>query len=181
MDALCAAGPLARHGESSKLATAGHWRHFDLLKMGLELPEARRDCPNTLALLQSVPEVAEYGSAYLAIAAPGTRLVPHYGPINARLRCHLGLHVPGRCWLEVGGERRTWAEGSCVVFDDSFEHSVGNDDDRDRIVLIFDVWHPELAEAERSALGFLLRDLPVALPEVCAYAGAPTLFGGEGR
>jgi hypothetical protein len=38
------------------------------------------------------------------------------------------------------------------VFDDSIEHEAWNDSDRDRVVLIFDVWRPELAEADRHAI-----------------------------
>jgi hypothetical protein len=37
------------------------------------------------------------------------------------------------------------------VFDDSFEHSVWNDSEEDRIIFILDVPHPELtAEQERG-------------------------------
>lgn len=170
-----------QHSEADKLASAGEWRRFELIKLGIAPPEARRRCPRTVEALESVPEIAEHGAAYFAIAAPGTRIVPHYGPHNARLRVHLGLRVPTDCWIEVGGQRRTWTEGECIVFDDSFEHSVGNDGDADRIVLIFDVWHPELSAAERGALTYLLRDLPLVLPSVCELRDAPTLLGGDGR
>jgi hypothetical protein len=37
-----------------------------------------------------------------------------------------------------------WREGEAFVFDDSFEHSVFHNGDHPRLVLILDVWHPEL-------------------------------------
>jgi len=37
------------------------------------------------------------------------------------------------------------------VFDDSIEHEAWNDSDQDRVILIFDVWRPELSEADRRA------------------------------
>ena len=63
---------------------------------------------------------------------------------NAKLRVHIGLHVPqdssgGRLvsGMRVGTEMRQWEEGRAIVFDDSFEHEVwwrdggGDDDDGD--------------------------------------------------
>jgi aspartyl/asparaginyl beta-hydroxylase (cupin superfamily) len=68
----------------------------------------------------------------------------HCGPTNARLRLHLGLVVPDGCSIRVGDEVRSWVEGRCLLFDDSFEHEVWNDADEERLVLIVDVWHPDL-------------------------------------
>ena len=37
-----------------------------------------------------------------------------------------------------------------IIFDDSFEHEVWNETDEPRIVLIVDLWHPQLrTDAER--------------------------------
>ena len=49
----------------------------------------------------------------------------------------------------VNGETRAWEEGRCLVFDDSFVHSVSHNGSAARIVLIVDVWHPDLTEAAR--------------------------------
>jgi len=46
--------------------------------------------------------------------------------------------------MRVGDETRTVQEGKCVVFDDSWEHEAWNDGDGTRVVLILDVWHPDL-------------------------------------
>jgi hypothetical protein len=76
-----------------------------------------------------------------------------------------------RSAMRVGGTVRRWREGGALIFDDSFEHEVwwrsssgggggGDDDDDDddppcgdeRVVLILDVFHPELSEAARQEI-----------------------------
>jgi aspartyl/asparaginyl beta-hydroxylase (cupin superfamily) len=75
-----------------------------------------------------------------------------------RLRCHLGIKVPhGDCGLKVGGETRHWQEGQCLVFDDSLQHEAWNHIAQPRIVLIVDLWHPDLTPAEISYLEGLHR------------------------
>jgi hypothetical protein len=55
--------------------------------------------------------------------------------------------------MRVGDVMHGWKEGGVVVFDDSFEHEVWNDDGRaPRVVLLLDVWHPDLSEAEREVV-----------------------------
>jgi aspartyl/asparaginyl beta-hydroxylase (cupin superfamily) len=83
---------------------------------------------------------------------------PHTGPTNMRLRCHLGINIPaGDCGLKVGGETRHWQEGRCLVFDDALRHESWNDTDQPRIVLIVDVWHPDLTPSEITYLEGLHR------------------------
>ena len=54
--------------------------------------------------------------------------------------------------FRVGGDTRKWHEGELLVFDDTVEHEAWNDSDRDRIILIFDVWRPEVTPDERRAI-----------------------------
>jgi aspartate beta-hydroxylase len=51
--------------------------------------------------------------------------------------------------MRVGDRRVVWQEGRCVVFDDSFEHEVWNSADEPRIVLLFDIVHPDLPSDRR--------------------------------
>ena len=44
---------------------------------------------------------------------------------------------------------RDWAEGRAWVFDDTIEHEAWNRSDRTRVILLFEVWRPELGEEER--------------------------------
>jgi aspartyl/asparaginyl beta-hydroxylase (cupin superfamily) len=52
----------------------------------------------------------------------------------------------------VGAETRTVREGEVLIFDDSIEHEAWNDSDALRVILLFEIWRPELTAAERAAL-----------------------------
>jgi len=84
--------------------------------------------------------------------AAGARIPPHHGVMNARLICHLPLAVRLHERFRVGGETREWREGELLVFDDTVEHEAWNNGTSDRIILIFDVWRPELDAEERAAV-----------------------------
>jgi aspartyl/asparaginyl beta-hydroxylase (cupin superfamily) len=60
--------------------------------------------------------------------------------------------VPQPSGFRVGNETRAWEAGKLLVFDDSIEHEAWNDSAEDRVVLIFDIWRPELSEADRRAV-----------------------------
>jgi tetratricopeptide (TPR) repeat protein len=89
---------------------------------------------------------------YFSSLDPRTRVAEHQGPTNLRVRCHLGLEVPEGCGARVGGVTSGWQEGRCIVFDDSFRHEVWNDSDRRRLVLVLDLWHPDLSDDEVALL-----------------------------
>ena len=97
----------------------------------------------------------------MSLLAPGTHIAPHCGPTNHRLRLHLALSVPPAradteatpretIGIRVGNETRRWRTGSALLFDDSFEHEVWNRAGAPRLVLIVDVWHPDLTLAQRD-------------------------------
>jgi aspartyl/asparaginyl beta-hydroxylase (cupin superfamily) len=96
-------------------------------------------------------------NAMFSLLAPRTRIPPHTGVANTRLVCHLPLIVPEGCWFRVGAETRPWVEGEPFVFDDTMEHEAANDSDALRVVLIFDIWHPDLSSAERDAVAATIR------------------------
>jgi hypothetical protein len=60
--------------------------------------------------------------------------------------------------ITVAGETRTWHEGQPLVFDDTYEHSTWNGTSGDRVVLLFDVWHPDLSQAEVDAVVAMFED-----------------------
>ena len=96
----------------------------------------------------------------------GTKVTPHVGPTNARLRIHLGLDVPKgditQIGMRVGGDVpgqpnkahhvRSWVEGECLAFEDSFEHEVWQHTEDLRVILVMDVWHPSLNDVQRAAV-----------------------------
>lgn len=82
---------------------------------------------------------------------------PHTDNSNFFVTAHLALEVPDGddCWIRVGKEKRSWFEDKALVFDSSFVHETRNDATSDRTVLLIRFWHPQLTQAERSALEFI--------------------------
>ncbi len=135
------------------------WSAGFLIKDGHEVGENAARCPLTMAALRDVPLCRIAGrtpSVLFSLLRPGTRIRPHCGYTNARLICHLPVIVPRDCALRVGNETRAWREGELVVFDDSIEHEAWNLSDRLRVVLLFDIWRPELTDKERSLVAAAL-------------------------
>jgi len=105
------------------------------------------------------PDVPNSPTVMFSRLAPGARIQPHSGMYNTRLVCHLPLIVPAGCHFRVGNEVRQWEVGKLMVFDDSIEHEAWNSNpDKLRVVMIFDVWRPELSERERFELTALFSD-----------------------
>jgi aspartate beta-hydroxylase len=134
---------------------APSWNGYYFYRHGEQREENRAACPITARALDALPliRVREHGPEVLySVFAPGTDLLPHRGVTNARLVTHLPLIVPPNCALSVGGEVHAWREGRVVVFDDTYEHAAWNRSSAVRVVLIADIWHPYLSEAERAAI-----------------------------
>jgi aspartyl/asparaginyl beta-hydroxylase (cupin superfamily) len=135
------------------------WTAIHLWKNGERIDANARHCPETMALLERVPQPCIAGAgpnAMFSLLAPNTSIPPHVGVNNARLVCHLPLVVPEGCWFRCGAETRYWKRGEAFVFDDTIEHEAMNPTDELRIVFIFDCWHPDLSEVEREAVKTLI-------------------------
>jgi aspartyl/asparaginyl beta-hydroxylase (cupin superfamily) len=116
-------------------------------------------CPATWAAVNEAPltRIPGWGPTVMfSLLKAGARIEPHTGMFNTRLVCHLPLIVPPKCTFRVGNEVREWKEGKLFIFDDTIEHEAWNDSGEDRVVLIFDIWRPELSEQERSEVTALL-------------------------
>ncbi|HEX4800545.1 MAG TPA: aspartyl/asparaginyl beta-hydroxylase domain-containing protein [Sphingomicrobium sp.] len=136
------------------------WSTLYIFSKGRRVPEMERLFPQTLAAVEQldVPRIGVRAPSILfSRLAPGARIPPHHGVMNARLICHLPLIVPPGCGFRVGGEVREWREGELLVFDDTVEHEAWNDSASDRIILIFDVWRPEVTPDERRAITALFQ------------------------
>jgi aspartate beta-hydroxylase len=136
------------------LVGAGRWDEVTLYEAGHRFDDACARFPVTAAVVDGIPEAAAAGIGVVTLSwlYPGSRIVPHCGGSNARLRIHLGLRVPGGAQIRVGDEVLTWQEGRCIMFDDSFEHEVWHDGDAPRVVLLMDVCHPDLDPANRDRM-----------------------------
>lgn len=141
------------------------------LMNGAPTPAAER-CPRTMAALEAVPLCRVPGRSPQVMFSQlkaGAHIRPHTGAVNTRLICHLPLIVPPNCKFRVGNEVRTWEKGKAWVFDDTIEHEAINQSDRNRVVLIFDIWRPELTEEERGLVSTLLESLDAYSPSVRAW------------
>lgn len=135
------------------------WSSYFLWRSGRRIDEHCRRCPATTALLASLPtaNLPNYApTAMFSVLSPRTVIPPHTGETNVRSVVHLPLIVPGDCTFRVGNDTRRVVEGQAWVFDDTFEHEARNDSDRQRVILIFDVWNPHLTRAEQELVGVLL-------------------------
>lgn len=153
---------------------AGAWNVCYLYLHGLDFDKNLQKLP---ILTQALSEIQRpYHHAFLSALVPGTKITPHYGPTNKKLRCHFPILIPDSLHddsnssndnnsrntdskssskLYAGDEERELKEGKCVIFDDSFIHSSCNEGKTPRVVLIFDVWHPDLTQEEIKFLSFI--------------------------
>ncbi|XP_046440402.1 aspartyl/asparaginyl beta-hydroxylase-like isoform X5 [Daphnia pulex] len=139
--------------ESEKLRDSGDWKQYELFAQGRKNAAHCTKAPVTCTLIENYPPaLCKRGQVKFSIMHPGTHVWPHTGPTNCRIRAHLGLVVPGGAQLRVGNTTDTWEEGKFIIFDDSFEHEVWHKGSSYRLVLIVDLWHPELTAEEWRSL-----------------------------
>jgi aspartate beta-hydroxylase len=141
--------PSAFVPEAEPIARSGSWDVFLLYERGRRHDERCRLFPTVTAILEQQRTIRTLaGLVYFSRLAPHSRVAPHRGPTNMRVRAHLGIEIPPECGIRVGEVSTTWHTGTCIVFDDSFPHDVWNESDRERIVLVVDLWHPDLSDDE---------------------------------
>lgn len=131
------------------------WSTLYIWEKGGRVAGLAEHFPRTLEAVEALdlPHITVRAPSILfSRLAPGARIPPHHGVMNARLICHLPLIVPPGCGFRVGSEVREWRDGELLVFDDSVEHEAWNTGSSERIILIFDVWRPELDQEERRAV-----------------------------
>jgi aspartyl/asparaginyl beta-hydroxylase (cupin superfamily) len=144
---------------NAHLAGDVSWSAYHLLKGGEPVEGHAERFPATLKALERAPLPRIAGRAPMALFSqlkPGAHIRPHHGLFNFRLICHLPLIVPSDCILRVGNRQRQWRTSELLIFDDSMEHEAWNRSDRQRIILLFEIWRPEIGEADREALTLLL-------------------------
>jgi hypothetical protein len=143
------------------LVPSGRWSYLPLYVGGHKKVNNCARCPQIVAVIDANRDLLSLGGIVtLSVLEPDTHVVPHEGPTNMILRCHLGIDVPEGCGLRVGGITRTWEQGRCLVFDDTFTHEVWNHGTQRRVVLMVDMWRPDLTDDEVALLNAL------QLPEI---------------
>jgi hypothetical protein len=151
------------------------WTAFYLWKDGAPVAGNQDRCPRTAEAISRVPLSAigaRTPSVFFSLLRPGAHIPPHHGMLNSRLICHLPLIVPPGGWLRVGAGKRFWEEGRLLIFDDSIEHEALNPAEALRVVLIFDIWRPELSEAERRGVSAIFEAIDAFSPSAAPQQGA---------
>ena len=148
------------------------WSAFYLWRHGELVAQNAARCPKTVRALEGVPfaQVKNRSpSVMFSLLKPGAHIPAHTGEVNTRLVCHLALIVPENCHLRVGNETRQLVEGQAWLFDDTIEHEAWNRSDQTRVILLFEVWRPELTDEERAQVASMFEAID-------AYGGPATAF-----
>ena len=138
--------------DSHGMADNDDWGALYLWRNGEPVPENQALCPVTTEAMNALPLVfsgQRCPNILFSRLRPGAKIPPHNGMVNTRLIGHLPLIIPEDCGFRVGNSTRTWNVGEAFLFDDTIEHEAWNNSSKDRFVLIFEVWRPELTEAEQ--------------------------------
>lgn len=110
-------------------------------------------------------EGTPFGYTFYSTLHANSKIAPHTAPMNFRLRIHLPLIVPQGtsvtsdnkddalpCGIRVGPLVREWVPGQALVLDDAYRHGVWNETDAARVVLLVDMWHPDVTTTERTEI-----------------------------
>ena len=154
----------------------GTWDWHSFLSGGVTQPRFETIFPQTAAILRLL-RTPQYGCSlfdtldkshdsstnpfaycFFSTLQGKSHIKPHSGPMNLRLRIHLPLIVPknvtpNACGIRVGDQIRSWEEGKVLMFDDSYEHEVWNETEQVRVLLLIDLWHPDVTRSERNKIG----------------------------
>ena len=109
----------------------GEWSWDSYILKGKKQQIFYTKYPKTAKILESFllekPKLMSetpFSYAFFSTLKKESKISPHYGPCNLRVRCHFPLIIPkGDCGMEVGGKIIKWEEGVPLFFDDCYEHS----------------------------------------------------------
>lgn len=152
-------------------AIAPDWRFTHLWQDGRWLPEGEERYPATVALLKRLEASHQLRLNPLQNVAcgfarqpAGSGISPHCDGNLLGLTAHLALMVPADgCWIEVGGERRSWSDGRLLLMDTTHTHHTHNGGASDRYILMLNVVRPEVADEEVAALRHYMHAPPLRL------------------
>jgi len=147
-------------------ASDGHrdfWQVCYLMEEGYWDLNTTLQCPKTLNVLKQLPIFENaMGYVYFSVLGPGAVIHPHFGVTNAKIRIQFPLFTKKRgeddlthpldATLKVSGEKVHYCHGEGIAFDDSYIHSVINRSQHKRVVLLVDIWHPDICEEDRKKI-----------------------------
>jgi hypothetical protein len=116
----------------------------------------RKHFPTICSVVDQIPNAT---LAVLSILSPHSSIKPHYGDTNGIVRCQLGLSIPGPppdCGIKVADEQRGWTEGKLTLFTEAYLHSVWNNTNEKRYLLIVDIVPSYIPESKISVCSKVL-------------------------
>lgn len=154
----------------------GNWEWHSYMLKGKIQGHFCAHFPETTKILQVLRdqgllfEGTPFGYSFYSTLHPKSKIAPHTSPMNFRLRIHLPLVVPSAssksstgdsdtdaqsppvCGIRVGPMVREWQPGQALVLDDAYRHAVWNETDEARVLLLVDIWHPDVTMQERNEI-----------------------------
>lgn len=124
------------------------WKTIMLYINGILNDKPKASFTNTLNILKSMNEV-ENSMVMFSVLSPGAMIPEHTGPYNALLRVHLPLLLPKdneQCNLFVSTINKKWQYNRYMIFDDAYPHSVINNSNDTRVVLMFSIWKNDIPQ-----------------------------------
>jgi tetratricopeptide (TPR) repeat protein len=138
------------------LAASLGWGSFHLFKKATPNNRLIDMFPETLESLDNIPLVRNASgnpTEILFSVLQGEQHIPtHFGVANTDIAVHLPIIVTPDSAIRVLDTVYEWRAGEVFAFDDAFEHESWNKSPAARVNLLFEVWHPDLSNDERSAL-----------------------------
>ncbi len=162
--------------EGSASLHTGSWDWHSYLLHGQVQPTFCEKFQVTTKIIQSMGKDLfthnPFGFCFFSKLSGNSSIRAHASPINFRLRIHLPLIVPQASSLtssnvtntehdnkhdidigiRVGPLTQSWIQDQPMVLDDSYNHQVWNNTNEERVVLLIDVWHPDVRPREREEI-----------------------------
>ncbi|CAN0091099.1 unnamed protein product [Ectocarpus sp. 12 AP-2014] len=142
--------------------TSQGWTHIPLVnaREPAEMYEAQRaHFPKTLKVLEDLGILRNARAVLIGRQKPMSGIKTHSDGSNVIITCHLGLDVPGdeEClmWVGVNMESRAWRNNKLLCMDTSYLHWTRNNTEKERIILLVMVWHPDITPKEQRVLEYL--------------------------
>lgn len=146
----------------------GSWDWQSYLLHGQVQPQFCEQFPITTRILQGIDPnhlftKTPFGFCFFSKLSGHSTIQSHTSPVNFRLRIHLPITVPAttptstsatttELGIRVGPMTQTWIPDHAMILDDSYHHEVWNHTDEERVVLLIDIWHPDVRPNERDEI-----------------------------
>ncbi|QLE49531.1 aspartyl/asparaginyl beta-hydroxylase domain-containing protein [Nostoc sp. C057] len=132
------------------------WQGYQLRYKGKFTKTGVAIFPKTVKILSELePFLYGKGLVEFIVMKPGVVIPPHTDDINISLTCHLGITIPENCGLRVASKTQNLTKGSILFFDNSFEHEAWNKSQEERVILLLELYHPELTIFEKVLLNLI--------------------------